>query len=106
MVNHPNRNKHRDFLAGIQTEETAEQRATMREKYKRVIADIATAYANGEIRSVIIVTTDADGTVRGGYHIEKDDKHPMLTQLRTTLQKCIRIWNAEGSLPKLPEIRG
>jgi hypothetical protein len=95
-----------DFLSGITESQTAEQRAVMRENYKRVIADIATGYASGEIRSVIIVTADTHGTVRGGYHIEKDDKHPMLTRLRTILQRTIRTWNAEGSLPKLPEIRG
>ena len=47
---------------------------------------------------------DKNGRVLGGYHIEADDKHPMLTHLRTILQRCILTWNNEGSLPKLDEI--
>lgn len=76
----------------------------MREEYKRVVAEIATRYASGEIRSVLIITADKNGKVRSGYHIESADKHPMLTGLRSALRQCIKTWNAEGSLPKLDEI--
>ena len=94
-----------DFLAGIHTEkQTPEQRALMRKEYERVTAKLAADYASGEIRSVLIVSTDKNGRVLGGYHIEADDEHPMLTHLRTILQRCILTWNNEGSLPKLDEI--
>ena len=76
----------------------------IREEYKRVLAEIAERYASGTIRAVLVITTDKNGKVRAGWQIDSDDKYPMLTRLRSALRRCIKMWNAEGSRPKIDEI--